>query len=88
MQVIAPFGGFTLRLDDLSGLADAAREVEVRRRAGEEAARPFDLTAGPLFRAALLRLGAEEHVLLMSMHHVAGDVWSLGVLFRELAALY
>ena len=57
VQVIAPFGGFTLRLDDLSGLADAAREVEVRRRATEEAMRPFDLTAGPLFRTRLLRLG-------------------------------
>jgi amino acid adenylation domain-containing protein len=88
VQVIAPFAGFTLRLDDLSGLADADREVEVRRRATEEAALPFDLTAGPLFRAALLRLGAEEHVLLLSMHHIVSDGWSLGVFFRELAALY
>src|SRR5215217_1019388 len=88
VQVIAPFGGFTLRLDDLSGLADADREVEVRRRAGEEAARPFDLSAGPLFRAALLRLGEEDHVLLLSMHHIVSDGWSTGVLFRELSALY
>src|SRR5215217_4055168 len=88
VQVIAPFGGFTLRLDDLSGLADADREVEVRRRAGEEAARPFDLSAGPLFRAALLRLGEEDHVLLLSMHHIVSDGWSLGVLMRELSALY
>ncbi|MFL5382179.1 MAG: amino acid adenylation domain-containing protein, partial [Longimicrobiaceae bacterium] len=88
VQVIAPFGGFTLRLDDLSGLNHAAREEEVRRRAGEEAALPFDLPAGPLFRAALLRLGAEEHVLLLSMHHIVSDGWSLGVLFRELSSLY
>ncbi|HYH79871.1 MAG TPA: amino acid adenylation domain-containing protein, partial [Longimicrobium sp.] len=87
VQVIAPFGGFTLRLDDLSGLADAAREVEVRRRATEDAVLPFDLTAGPLFRAALLRLG-EDHVLLLSMHHIVSDGWSMGVLFRELSALY
>ncbi|HEU4556898.1 MAG TPA: amino acid adenylation domain-containing protein, partial [Longimicrobium sp.] len=88
VQVITLFDGFTLRLDDLSGLADAARGVEVRRRATEEAMRPFDLTAGPLFRAALLRLGAEDHVLLLSMHHIVSDGWSMEVLFRELSALY
>jgi amino acid adenylation domain-containing protein len=88
VQVIAPFGGFTLRLDDLSGLPDADPEVEVRRRVNEEAVLPFDLAAGPLFRAGLLRLGAEEHVLLLSMHHIVSDGWSMGVLFREMSALY
>ena len=65
VQVIAPFGGFALPVEDLSGLGEADREAAVRRRAGEEARRPFDLSAGPLFRAALLRLGAEDHVLLL-----------------------
>ncbi|HEX6240670.1 MAG TPA: condensation domain-containing protein, partial [Polyangiales bacterium] len=88
VQVIAPFGGFTLPVEDLSALSEADREVEVRRRATEEAVLPFDLTAGPLFRAALLRLGAEEHVLLLSMHHIVSDGWSIGVLDRELWALY
>ena len=88
VQVIAPFGGFALPVEDLSGLGEAEREAAVRRRAGEEARRPFDLAAGPLFRAALLRLGAEEHVLLLSMHHIVSDGWSMGVLFRELSALY
>ncbi|HEX2080073.1 MAG TPA: condensation domain-containing protein, partial [Longimicrobium sp.] len=88
VQVIAPFGGFTLPVEDLSGLGEADREVEVRRRATEEAMRPFDLTAGPLFRAGLLRLGGESRVLLLSMHHIVGDGWSLGVLFRELSALH
>ncbi|HEX2078443.1 MAG TPA: condensation domain-containing protein, partial [Longimicrobium sp.] len=88
VQVIAPFGGFTLRLDDLSRLADADREVEVRRRATQEAELPFDLTAGPLFRARVLRLGEEDHVLLLSMHHIVSDGWSMGVFFRELSALY
>ncbi|HEU0054821.1 MAG TPA: amino acid adenylation domain-containing protein, partial [Longimicrobium sp.] len=88
VQVIAPFGGFALPVEDLSGLSDADREAAVRRRAREEAARPFDLAAGPLFRAALLRLGAEDHVLLLSMHHIVSDGWSMGVLFRELSALY
>jgi amino acid adenylation domain-containing protein len=88
VQVIAPFAGFAVPVEDLSGLSEADREAAVGRRAGEEAARPFDLSAGPLFRAALLRLGEEDHVLLLSMHHIVSDGWSFGVLFRELAALY
>jgi amino acid adenylation domain-containing protein len=88
VQVIAPFGGFTLQIDDLSGLPQADREAEVRRRATEEAVLPFDLTAGPLFRAGLLRLGEEDHLLLLSMHHIVSDGWSTGVFFRELSALY
>ncbi|HEX2189470.1 MAG TPA: amino acid adenylation domain-containing protein, partial [Longimicrobiaceae bacterium] len=88
VQVIAPFGGFALPVEDLSGLGEADREAAVGRRAGEEARRTFDLSAGPLFRAALLRLGEEEHVLLLSMHHVVSDGWSMGVLFRELSSLY
>jgi hypothetical protein len=88
VQVIAPFGGFALPVEDLSGLGEADREAAVRRRAGEEARRAFDLSAGPLFRALLLRVGAEDHVLLLSMHHIVSDGWSMGVLFRELSALY
>ncbi|HEX9936857.1 MAG TPA: amino acid adenylation domain-containing protein, partial [Longimicrobium sp.] len=88
VQVIVPFGGFALPVEDLSALGEADREAAVRGRAGEEARRAFDLSAGPLFRAALLRLGEEDHVLLLSMHHVVSDGWSMGVLFRELSALY
>ncbi|HEU0054413.1 MAG TPA: condensation domain-containing protein, partial [Longimicrobium sp.] len=88
VQVIAPFGGFTLPVEDLSGLSEADREAAVRRRAGEEARRAFDVSAGPLFRTALLRLGQEEHVLLHTMHHIVSDGWSMGVLNRELSALY
>jgi amino acid adenylation domain-containing protein len=87
-QVVAPFGGFALPVEDLSGSGEADREAAVRRRAGEEARRPFDLAAGPLFRAVLLRVDAEDHVLLLSMHHIVSDGWSMGVLFRELSALY
>jgi amino acid adenylation domain-containing protein len=87
-QVIAPFAGFALPIEELAHLPEPAREAEARRRATDEAARPFDLAAGPLFRAALLRLGAEDHVLLLSMHHAVSDGWSLGVLFAELGALY
>jgi len=88
LQVIAPFGGFRVPVRDLSGLDGAAREAQVRRLASEDATEPFDLAAGPLFRASLLRLDAEEHVLLVCMHHVVSDGWSMGVLFRELSALY
>ncbi|HEU4561891.1 MAG TPA: amino acid adenylation domain-containing protein, partial [Longimicrobium sp.] len=88
VQVIAPFDGFVVPVEDLSALGEADREAAVRRRAVEEAARPFDLSAGPLFRAALLRLGEEDHVLLLSMHHIVSDGWSLGVLSREFSTLY
>ncbi|HEU4884131.1 MAG TPA: amino acid adenylation domain-containing protein, partial [Longimicrobium sp.] len=81
---IAPFEGWTLPVDDLYG----AGEAEAERRAAEEAARPFDLGAGPLFRARLLRLDPDAHVLLMTLHHTVSDEWSFGVLFRELSALY
>ncbi|HEU4557526.1 MAG TPA: amino acid adenylation domain-containing protein, partial [Longimicrobium sp.] len=88
VQVIAPFGGLALPVEDLSGLSEADREAALRRRAWEVAARPFDLAAGPLFRAALLRLGEHDHVLLLGMHHIVSDGWSVGVLYRELSALY
>jgi amino acid adenylation domain-containing protein len=88
VQVIAPFGGFTLPVEDLSGLGEAEREGEASRRAMDEARLPFDLAAGPLFRAALLRLGEEDHLLLLSMHHIVSDGWSIGVLLREIWTLY
>jgi amino acid adenylation domain-containing protein len=88
VQVIASFAGFALPVEDLSGLDEAARETEVRRRAREDAARPFDLAEGPLFRATLLRVADEEHVLLLCIHHIVSDGWSSGVLRRELGALY
>jgi amino acid adenylation domain-containing protein len=84
VQVIAPFAGFTLAEEDAAGADDGA----LRRRATEEGARPFDLAAGPLFRASLLRVSADDHVLLMAMHHAVSDGWSVGVLLRELSALY
>jgi amino acid adenylation domain-containing protein len=84
VQVIAPFAGFVLPVEEWSGRTEA----EVMARVAEHAAAPFDLAAGPLFRAALLRLGADEHLLVACMHHVCSDGWSLGVLFGELSALY
>ncbi|HZF12188.1 MAG TPA: amino acid adenylation domain-containing protein, partial [Thermoanaerobaculia bacterium] len=86
-RVAAP-GGFSLPLIDLQGLPEEERAEAVRRLGAEEAERPFDLARGPLLRAALLRPSAEEHVLLLDLHHIAFDGWSVGVLVRELAALY
>jgi amino acid adenylation domain-containing protein len=87
-QVVLPPAPVPLPLEDLSGLPEDARRAALRERTTREAVRPFDLEAGPLFRATLLRLGAEEHVLVVCMHHIVSDGWSLGVLVRDLAALY
>jgi amino acid adenylation domain-containing protein len=88
VQVVKPFAGFSLPVEDLSAPDEGEREARVKGLAAEESERPFDLAAGPMFRARLLRLGAEEHVLLLCMHHIVCDEWSLGLLFRELWALY
>ncbi len=73
---------------DLSGLPPAAREREVSRLAREEGRRPFDLVHGPVLRAAFLVEGRDDRRLLLTIHHIAGDGWSSGVLARELEALY
>ncbi|MBB4635036.1 non-ribosomal peptide synthetase/type I polyketide synthase [Longimicrobium terrae] len=88
VQVITPFNGFTLPVEDLSRATPAEREAVVERRAAESVARPFDLAAGPLFRASLLRLAEDDHALLLSVHHAVADGWSMAVLDTELGALY
>ncbi|MDQ3652504.1 MAG: amino acid adenylation domain-containing protein [Acidobacteriota bacterium] len=88
VQVITPSLSLGLPVVDLSDLSESEREVEALRLAAEEAFRPFDLARGPLVRATLLRLGREDHVLLLTLHHIISDGWSMGVLFRELGALY
>jgi amino acid adenylation domain-containing protein len=90
VQVVreAPAGAPALPALDLSGLPEVAREAEARRLALAEARRPFDLARGPLLHTRLVRLSPGEHVLVLAMHHIAGDGWSVGVLFRELSALY
>ncbi len=88
IQVITPFKHLALPFVDLSSMSDDDREVQALRLASAEARRPFDLQSGPLLRTALLRLGAEDHVLLFSMHHIIGDGWSNGILVNEVTALY
>ena len=87
-QVVGPATALNLPLVDLSGKAEQEREAEARRLCTEEAQRPFDLAFGPMLRTKLLRLGPEDHVLLLVMHHIASDGWSIGLLLRELKALY
>jgi amino acid adenylation domain-containing protein/FkbM family methyltransferase len=87
-QVIGAVTAIKLPLEDLSQLTVEEREQEAERRASEEAREPFDLSRGPLLRARLLRLAADEHVLLVTMHHIVSDGWSMGVLLREVSALY
>ena len=88
VQVIAPAGPVTLEMRDLSALAGAERDLQVQQFTNAEWQRPFDLTTGPLFRAALLKLEPTRHVLLLTLHHIVSDGWSLGVLNRELSLLY
>jgi hypothetical protein len=88
VQIVAPTANLTLPLIDLSELADGEREAEIKRRAIEQSQLPFDLGRAPLLRMTLLRLGREDHVALMTMHHIVSDGWSIGVLIREVAALY
>ncbi|HEU0051733.1 MAG TPA: amino acid adenylation domain-containing protein, partial [Longimicrobium sp.] len=77
---------FHLLEHDLGGHPDAA--AELRRLAAEEADAPFDLEQGPLIRGRLVRLAEHDHVLLLTMHHIVSDGWSMEVLTRELGALY
>jgi amino acid adenylation domain-containing protein len=87
-QVIHSDRPISLAVTDLEQLEEGRRETEATRIAAEEAQQPFDLEMGPLARVRLLRLHEQEHVLLVTMHHIISDGWSVGVLVRELAALY
>ncbi|WP_156401412.1 condensation domain-containing protein, partial [Duganella sp. Root1480D1] len=89
VQRIAPADcGFALEQQDLSGLSGHEREFAVERMALEESQAPFDLAQGPLIRGRLLVLGEEEHVLLITQHHIISDGWSIGILVREVSTLY
>lgn len=88
MQTIAPPQPISLRLTDLSHLGATQLQTEAQRLASVEAHQPFDLSNGPLWRAGLLKLADDEHVFLLTLHHIIADGWSMGLLFRELSILY
>src|SRR6185369_4376770 len=87
-QVIAEPQPVRLTVEDLSHLPEAEREIEASRLGRAEAQQPFALSVGPLWRTKLLKLSDTEHVLLLTLHHIITDGWSLRVLFRELSTLY
>src|ERR1044072_443310 len=88
VQIIAATRELDLPLTDLRSMPQPAREAEARRLAGEHSRRPFDLAEDSLLRLSLLRLDDEEHTLLVTMHHIISDGWSMQVLIREVGTLY
>src|SRR5689334_16727370 len=88
VQIVAKTASIAVPIIDLSSVPASAHDATVSKLADEEARRPFDLSAGPLLRASLLAFDSNTHVLFLTMHHIVSDGWSLGVLFRELAAIY
>ncbi|ALG14846.1 non-ribosomal peptide synthetase [Kibdelosporangium phytohabitans] len=88
VQVIGPPRDVPVEVTSLRTLPPEEALAEARTLAKAEAAEPFDLERGPLMRVRLIELGHDDHVLLLTMHHIITDSWSLGVLFRELRAFY
>jgi amino acid adenylation domain-containing protein len=90
LQVVHPAAArpFALASIDLSALGEEERRRELTRRVAEDSLRSFDLTRGPLLRGTLVRLAAGDNALLLNLHHVISDGWSMGVLVREVTALY
>ncbi|HEX3129736.1 MAG TPA: amino acid adenylation domain-containing protein, partial [Thermoanaerobaculia bacterium] len=88
VQVILPSFEVPLPAVDLRGLPESLRAAEARRLAAAEAMRPFDLALGPLLRATLVDLADEKSLVLLDLHHIVTDGWSMGVLVREVNALY
>jgi len=87
-QIISEKAEIRLAFTDLSNLPSNEREANTKPLIREEAARTFDLTQGPVIRAQLLRLSDDEHILLLTTHHIVSDAWSAGILFNELGELY
>src|SRR6185369_5917749 len=87
-QVIDQTPRFKLPFTDLGELPAAARQVELRRLIDVESSQAFDLAVGPLLRARLIRLAAEEHILLFTIHHIISDGWGMNIIIQEVATLY
>ena len=87
-QVVSPAADVDVPVIDLRRLPAAEREAEARRLTAAEGFRPFDLATGPLMRASLIRLDVDDHVFVLTMHHIVCDGWSMGVFILEFTALY
>jgi amino acid adenylation domain-containing protein/non-ribosomal peptide synthase protein (TIGR01720 family) len=88
VQVVSPPKSLPLPIVDLRRVPEADRDVTALRHATEEARGTFDLSKGPLVRTTLLRLGEQDYVFLLTMHHIICDGWSLNVFWRDLGAIY
>jgi amino acid adenylation domain-containing protein len=88
VQRVSPAGKVPLDVEDLRGLDESARRPRIREIIEQEYRRGFDLEQGPLLRARLLILAAEEHVLVFTLHHMIYDGWSVGIFLEELTSLY
>ncbi|GAX45370.1 non-ribosomal peptide synthase [Tolypothrix sp. NIES-4075] len=88
MQAIAPPTAVTIPLIDLRSLPTVEQTTQLKRLVMEEAERPFDLATGPLLRVTILQLGQNSYVLLVTMHHIISDGWSIGIFIQELSTLY
>ena len=87
-QIVEPFDNFSLPVSDLRGWPAEQRETEAERLAVEEARIGFDVEHGPLFRGRLVQTEDEQFVLLLTMHHIISDGWSVGIITHEMGALY
>ncbi|HEY1379606.1 MAG TPA: amino acid adenylation domain-containing protein, partial [Gemmataceae bacterium] len=85
---VLPPAPLPLEVTDLSHLPPEEREAKARELSDAEGRKPFDLARGPMLRLAALRLGPQDHVVLMTVHHIAYDGWSTGVLVHEFTTLY
>ena len=88
VQVVSPEASVRLERIELDSEPAGRRDERIQEHVRTEAQRPFELGTGPLLRASLFRLGEQEHVLVLCMHHIVTDGWSFGVLLRELLACY
>jgi amino acid adenylation domain-containing protein len=88
LQIVVPPLEVPLPIVDLQDVKGSELDGTVMRMAAEETRKPFDLKTAPLLRTTLLCFGPADYLLLLTMHHIVSDGWSMGVLFRELAALY
>jgi len=88
VQVIAPNQPVVITRHDLRERAEPDRENEAQQIVAEEARKPFDLATGPLLRATVVLMGEEDHIVVLTLHHIVFDNWSSGILVKELGALY
>ncbi|MEH2216142.1 MAG: amino acid adenylation domain-containing protein [Nostoc sp.] len=88
ISVLSEAMPLTLPIFDISELPLNQQETEVRQQASQEAQKPFALNSDLLLRAKLLKISKQEYILLLTMHHIVSDGWSIGIMVRELATLY